>query len=489
MRDIVERKSGTSQTEPTQGQPFVVPKVRRPSRVEKLLGKLNNLGGVLVRNYSQQEFVVAVQPDEDHIPLHTPVPAPKKRKLKSLRIIGHQTAAAGKKAGGRLKQEIKKPGRKTALVHTVALGVLFALVLNANVWQGHFSNDHSSLQSGASEQVRRYLPAISGDTRTAPLKQSEAVDQAGKPLVLHGWVTPWNIKAGTTDLYSAASAFWLTAQADGTVQPKANWDVWQSYRMKQGLSETYVTVTGDPNFVAVFLTDLDLQSKHIAALLTVVKEQNFDGVDINYEGLGSANRELFTAFVRNLRTVFQRENKKVAVTLEARIANQVPMDWQALGQIADEVRIMAYDYRSRKTNAPGPVAPLAWVAETVAYAVQRIDSRKLLIGLPNYGYDWAAPLDEHSSWEGIGLSYERAMALSEEHKSPVIRRTGIDERGYDIGSIPSFTYTDGQGRLRHVWFEDAISIQEKVNVVATYSVKGISFWSVGSGDPGIRELP
>ena len=74
------------------------------------------------------------------------------------------------------------------------------------------------------------------------------------------------------------------------------------------------------------------------------------------------------------------------------------------------------------------------------------------------------------------------MALSADKNSPVIHQTGIDERGYDIGTIPSFTYTDTQGMLHSVWFEDNQSLTEKSNLVAQYPVKGIIFWSVGLGD-------
>ena len=103
--------------------------------------------------------------------------------------------------------------------------------------------------------------------------------------------------------------------------------------------------------------------------------------------LGEDNRELFTNFVRQLTDRFHQANKLVSVTLEARIGDP-PMDWAALGDLADEIRIMLYDYHSRGTSNPGPIAPIGWVKEKLDYAKLTIPLNKLVVGQPNYGYDW-----------------------------------------------------------------------------------------------------
>jgi spore germination protein len=340
--------------------------------------------------------------------------------------------------------------------------------------------------SATSGATRRYLPSIADTPTNEPLNASAALAKTGKQMSLYGWITPWNAASGTSDIYNAASAFWLTVNDDGIgVTQKADWKVWDQYKASHILSETYLTVSGNPNATYITLSNVDAQNQHISALLNAVSAHGFDGIDIDYEGLGSANRDAFTAFVRNLTTVFHQANKKVAITLEARIANQVPMDWHNVGLLSDEVRIMAYDYHSHSTATPGPISPLAWVAEIAAYAADQIDAKKIVMGLGNYGYDWTEPANVGDSWQGTGISYDQAVNLSATNKSPVVHKTGIDERGYDIGTIPSFSYTDADQHLHHVWFEDATSLQEKVNILATYRVKGVMFWSVGAGDPAL----
>jgi len=52
----------------------------------------------------------------------------------------------------------------------------------------------------------------------------------------------------------------------------------------------------------------------------------------------------------------------------------------------------------------------------------------------------------------------------------------LDERGYEIGKVPYFTYQDNSGTMHTVWFEDKESLLEKVELAKRKSIKGIYFW-------------
>ncbi|HSI20752.1 MAG TPA: glycosyl hydrolase family 18 protein [Verrucomicrobiae bacterium] len=468
MRDIIVRSHTHSATTGSR----VIPHATPPTLLERAFRRINEWGGKL----DEQQLPVT-GPVLTALPITRKVHT-KKRNPYPQKVV-RRTTRGVQSAAHTARDELRKPGKKTAIIHTAALGAVFALMLSNTPW----NRPSSPADTNTTSTARRYLPAIASDDRLNPLDAGKALAESGQSVRLYGWITPWNVSNPSDNIFNSTSAFWLTVGEDGmSMTPKASWSQWQSYKATYPSSETYLTVSGDPDHTYKALSDLDVQSTHILNLLTAVKEQGFTGIDINYESLGSENRDLFTGFIRNLTTVFHQEKLKVAVTLEARIANQVPMDWRSVGLIADEVRIMAYDYHGKSTGEPGPIAPLSWVAEVAAYAADTIDPKKLVIGLGNYGYDWSAPLTDADNWEGTGISYEQAITLSTEKEAPVIRQTGIDERGYDIGTIPVFTYTDTQGRLHQVWFEDATSIQEKLNAAAAYQLKGIMFWSVGAGD-------
>ena len=308
-----------------------------------------------------------------------------------------------------------------------------------------------------------------------------------QPLQQQIWLTPWNTDQVSQNAtrYQSISAFWLTVQPDGvTFQPKADWSIWKSYiaaNKKPG--QTYVlTVSGDPDAVFLALSDPQKRTTHINNLLQTVKDQGFDGIDIDYEGLGSENSDLFTQFITQLSAAFKASNKTVDVTVEARIGSDPPMDWAALAKVADQVRVMVYDYHGINTGQPGPIAPIGWLQEVLDYAKKTVPQQKLAIGIGDYGYDWAQPTDPSVSWSGTGIGYDQAMALAKQYNQKVTRATGIDVRGYDIGSIPTFSYTDSNNQQHQVWFEDQSSLQAKLDLISQYSTAGVIFWSVGVGD-------
>ena len=381
----------------------------------------------------------------------------------------------------RLVQQMNTPLGRVTVLQGIALVALFAFVLSSNhknIPQSSFSSSALAAPSG----LRQFLPT-----------SSEAEASLGTPSVLSDvatsgslsiWAAPWNIDSigKSTIHYKYVSAFWLDMAADSrSVTPKANWAAWDAYRKAVATTNTeyYLTISADPNLSSKMLQEPALRDAHIAALLAQVQTHAFDGIDIDYEGLGKERSTEFTNFIHSLTQKFHAQNKKVSVTVEARISNDVPMDWHALGQQADQVRIMAYDYHARETGTPGPISPLGWVQEITQYATNQIDPRKTVIGLGDYGYDWTEPQLGASSWEGVGVSREQALALAKTYNQSINRQTGIDMRGYDIGSIPQFKYTDATGKQHQVWYEDADSLQAKTIVVQQYHPTSVILWTAG----------
>jgi len=409
----------------------------------------------------------------------------------AVRAKAAQHVAAQKLSFSKLRQDLKTPLGKLTLIQGVALAALFGFFA---FHKPTTNNSPRSAQQIVQTEIglRKYLPQAGAYTPPKPVVESLA-DVSDKPAQ-QVWLTPWNVGEVTqhADSYFSISAFWLSVNSDGTTfQTKADWSIWNDY-IKQNRKDGqtyYLTVSGNPNYTYIALTDPQKQAAHIQNLLKIVQDNGFDGVDIDYEGLGSENSDLFNQFIKAVHTTFATAGKKVVVTVEARLNNQVPMDWYTLGQEADQIRVMVYDYHARLTGTPGPVSPIGWLQEIMDYATKIIPAEKLVIGLANYGYDWTQPTGDDTQWQGVGIGYDQAMALAQEKGQSVQRATGIDDRGYDIGSVPTFTYTDDQGRQHSVWFEDQNSIDPKVRLVSQYHTAGVIFWSVGLGDTNPSDTP
>ena len=146
----------------------------------------------------------------------------------------------------------------------------------------------------------------------------------------------------------------------------------------------------------------------------------------------------------------------------------VAQDYAAIGRAADQVRIMAYDYHW-PTSPPGPIAPLPWVRSVLKYAKSQIPARKIILGIPLYGYDWSGGQAQAVTWLSA-LRLARAY-----HVSP----------HYDTAAqAPWFSYTDAAGHRHVVWFENEASSQAKFGAALGSQIGGVYLWMFGYEDTG-----
>ena len=138
-----------------------------------------------------------------------------------------------------------------------------------------------------------------------------------------------------------------------------------------------------------------------------------------------------------------------------------------IGQLADYVILMTYEWGYSRGPARA-VAPVNLVERVVAYAVSEIPSNKILMGIPNYGYDWLLPFKEGNIARSVG-NYEAVLLAISSNQS-----INYDEEA----QAPFFNYYDPLGIRHEVWFEDARSIQTKLNLVLKYDLEGISYWTI-----------
>lgn len=107
--------------------------------------------------------------------------------------------------------------------------------------------------------------------------------------------------------------------------------------------------------------------------------------------------------------------------------------------------------------------------QVVAYAVTEIDPAKLLLGIPNYGYDWTLPYEK-------GVTAARSLGNEEAVK--LAARYGAEIRFDSVAASPYFEYTDEGGAAHVVWFEDVRSILGKLNLMDEYGLRGAGYWNV-----------
>ncbi|MDQ3824959.1 MAG: glycosyl hydrolase family 18 protein [Actinomycetota bacterium] len=166
------------------------------------------------------------------------------------------------------------------------------------------------------------------------------------------------------------------------------------------------------------------------------------------------------------------DNKILSVALFAKITDagedlrNIAQDYAAIGAVVDEVRLMGYDYHWNGSQ-PGPVAPITWIREVLAYAKTQISPQKILLGIPVAGYDWVDGYGEEVTWQQC---FDRTKFFN-----ATVRYSGEHE-------APWFRYTDAQGREHEVWFENADSTRAKLDAVKASGIRGVYLWMYGGAD-------
>ena len=142
-------------------------------------------------------------------------------------------------------------------------------------------------------------------------------------------------------------------------------------------------------------------------------------------------------------------------------------DYAALGSAADYAFLMTYEWGY--TYGPNmAVAPLNKVEEVVRYAVSEIPPDKLLMGVPNYGYDFKLPFVRGES---------QAQSIGNQAAVELAREKGADIQYDTVAQAPFFRYTE-DNVIHEVWFEDARSVDASLSLAQQFTLTGVGYWNI-----------
>lgn len=235
----------------------------------------------------------------------------------------------------------------------------------------------------------------------------------------------------------------------------------------------------DPAVPSAILRSRRKMRRHAAALAALCEKLGYDGVDLDWESLKAKERDHFSDFVEELAADLHAEGKRLAIAVSPKTSEPggwsgaKAEDWQRLGAAVDQFKVMTYDY-SGPWSPPGPIAPPDWMDAVLTFAESQVPAEKIMMGLPFYGYDW-------SVGSAVGLDWADAQALIARYAPTVTRDPSGEE---------TFTYSDAMGVVHTVFFQDPLSIQEKIEVLTSRhpGIRGIAIWVLEREDPAFWGL-
>lgn len=265
-----------------------------------------------------------------------------------------------------------------------------------------------------------------------------------------------------------------------------------------------LTITAMKNeTIESFLSSDSAQEITIQDTITEVKQRGIDGVNIDVEYIGtpkSIYRDRFSIFITNLTKKMHKEipNSRVTVSVYASSAKEKKLyDIASIGQSADAVFMMAYDFAVKGSSTASPTAPLYGYREgkysyDIATAVEDFSrlmpSEKIILGVPYYGYNYLvygeprvkAETRPLNSWRGKPLTQTYEMA----QRTIKAERQGWDE----LGQVGWFGYyLSDTDTWRMIFLDDSKSLGIKYDFAKNKNLAGVGIWALGF-DHGRQEL-
>ncbi len=218
----------------------------------------------------------------------------------------------------------------------------------------------------------------------------------------------------------------------------------------------------------------------INEMIDVVNQKGFGGIDVDFEFINPAESFDYITFLQEVRLRLEPLGLPLFSALAPKTSDTQRgvlyegHNYGGIGAAVNYVLLMTYEW-GYTYGPPMAVAPLPSVRRVVEYGLTRVSSSKMFLGIPTYGYNWTLPYVQGS---GIG-----APSISPVEAIDIARRYRADIRYDETAKAPWFIYTDDDGRLHEVWFEDVRSVTEKFRLAEEFGIYGLGFWN------SMREFP
>jgi len=233
-----------------------------------------------------------------------------------------------------------------------------------------------------------------------------------------------------------------------------------------------------PELGQIFLNNTGVQDTLLNNIVVLAKQYGFENVHFDIEHLRAEDKDAYVAFLQKAHNLFAAEGLSTSVALAPRSSAQQTSPWlaahdyAAIGAVVDFVIVMTYEwgYSGGPAQAVSPIGP---VRDVLNYAVSVIPRQKIMMGQNLYGYDWTLPFQPGTT----------ARAISPQQAIDIARENNVAIQYDTRAQAPFFRYSDRNGRMHEVWFEDARSIQAKFNLLKELNLLGMAYWRLGLSFP------
>lgn len=387
------------------------------------------------------------------------------------------------------------------------------------------------------KRLPRLIATISAVALIAGITPStQAIADNPPRKILTGWIPYYSIKTSlpaainNADLIKEVMPFWYTLKFNGKTNTAVVTDLYTPANPSVPMAQTVgalrnagftliPTITdGTAKLVlAGLLAKPAARTQIVKAITDMVITNNYDGVDLDFEGFAfvdgnstwSKTAPLWTAFVKELSVSLRAQKKILSVSTPYVLDPSGPQKgyfvyaWAAIASSIDRLRIMTYDYSVSKV---GPLGPITWTERTLQYAVSVMPASKVYIGIAGYGRDWVTsvsgvcPANVASVIKGGAKAatfvMRDAQTLAASYGVTPVFNEQFGEMTFSYQKVYNGTTAAGLATSctaqRTAWYQDPRAFALRAALVDKYRLGGISQWTLGMEEPlaleGIRNV-
>jgi len=326
----------------------------------------------------------------------------------------------------------------------------------------------------------------------SPLSGEKTKNEIKNELKVFGFLPTWMV--GKTREYSNEISHLIFLGIESDEKGDLIWDI-QSKKINNEMflkQKKIIKENGGKNILGIKLFDDNklrtlFENKEYLSNLTkqikeVVVENNFDGVNLDFEFQGdpvAILSEEFGNFVDGLRLAGIKE-----ISVDVFANTIIKGDEQKLklliGKI-DHLVVMAYDFHRPGVDFAGPVAPIGSpvgkrnIREVLEKIIAvNLDKRKIIMAYPLYGYEWQTYTKDFGSQIKRGWYQMSSWNRTKE----LVKEKNLEVNWDEMSMTPWLVFEDNK-KIHQIYFENERSLRAKIDLVKQNQLGGYGFWALG----------
>lgn len=388
------------------------------------------------------------------------------------------------------EEEIKK-----RLSRKNAAALFFAFIVTTLAVFVFFFNQKEGFQPIVKNQAKSSgLPALGGIVKNKTQK-----------LEVIGFLPSWT-PLSSVDLdgknLTQIIYFGLGVTSDGQIikydaenNPVIEWGIFTSSDFRnltksaraKGIKVILALKNFDNASIDALISNPNATDRLARELVKLAATYKLDGFNLDFEYVTDSDyptRIHFNKFLTTIREAFLKSNPPLTLSIDINALatkNDVAYDMPKIGELVEFLIVMGYDYHQITSSVAGPVAPLyspgneLSVSRTIDPLNEKVAFKKIILGVPFYGYEWAT---FGQAWGSTTIPGSGALATYKRVRKLIDENTSV-KKYWDVRSQEPWLRYMEYGVIKQIYYEDSRSIAAKVGFVRDHSMAGVAVWALG----------